>query len=110
MRLAAFLPLMLLPGIVGKFMSVIPFVVALVACSAAQFALGAVKVQFFAFDPLRVYVIIDMASIVWGLGFSTVLTLYVMPLLYRMFMGRRRGLRDRVRGLFMRGQAPARAS
>ena len=28
------------------------------------------------------------ASIVWGLGFSTVLTLIVIPLLYRIFMGR----------------------
>jgi len=28
------------------------------------------------------------ASIVWGLGFSTVLTLIVVPLLYRIFMGR----------------------
>lgn len=30
------------------------------------------------------------ASIVWGLGFSTVLTLFVMPLLYWMFMRRRK--------------------
>ena len=28
------------------------------------------------------------ASIVWGLGYSTVLTLIVIPLLYRIFMGR----------------------
>jgi multidrug efflux pump subunit AcrB len=29
------------------------------------------------------------ASIVWGLGFSTLLTLFVMPLIYWMFMRRR---------------------
>lgn len=125
--LAAFLPLMLLPGIVGKFMFVIPFVVALallislveafwmmpthvvalnlrldhgrrsqrwrnefnrrirlwygralaqvlrrarwslfvavalVAGAAGLFAVGVVKVQFFAFDPLRLfYVNVDM--------------------------------------------------
>ncbi len=29
-------------------------------------------------------------AIVWGLGFSTLLTLFVIPLLYRMFMGSRR--------------------
>nr|WP_249116063.1 efflux RND transporter permease subunit [Azoarcus sp. L1K30] len=29
------------------------------------------------------------ASIVWGLGFSTVLTLFAIPLIYRMSMGRR---------------------
>ena len=32
------------------------------------------------------------ASIVWGLGFSTVLTLFVMPLLYWMFMRRFSGV------------------
>ncbi len=32
------------------------------------------------------------ASIVWGLGFSTVLTLFVMPLLYWMFMRRYSGV------------------
>jgi multidrug efflux pump subunit AcrB len=32
------------------------------------------------------------SAIMWGLGFATVLTLFVIPLLYRMFMGRgRRG-------------------
>lgn len=31
------------------------------------------------------------SAIMWGLGFATVLTLFVVPLLYRMFMGRRRG-------------------
>jgi multidrug efflux pump subunit AcrB len=127
--LAAFLPLMLLPGIVGKFMFVIPFVVtlalaislveafwmmpthvaaiglrldrpsrvqawrnefnrklrlaygrslavvlrrarwsaavalALVAGAVALFLAGAVKVQFFAFDPIRLfYVNVDMPS------------------------------------------------
>ena len=35
------------------------------------------------------------ASIVWGLGFSTVLTLIVIPLLYRIFMGRGSGKRYR---------------
>jgi multidrug efflux pump subunit AcrB len=30
------------------------------------------------------------ASIVWGLGFSTLLTLFVVPLLYLMFMRRGR--------------------
>ncbi|MBC9073269.1 efflux RND transporter permease subunit [Thauera sp. CAU 1555] len=30
------------------------------------------------------------ASIVWGLGFSTVLTLFAIPLIYRLAMGRRR--------------------
>lgn len=29
------------------------------------------------------------ASIVWGLAFSTVLTLFVIPVLYRFFMHRR---------------------
>jgi multidrug efflux pump subunit AcrB len=29
------------------------------------------------------------ASIVWGLAFSTVLTLFVIPVLYRIFMRRR---------------------
>ncbi|MCP4041439.1 MAG: efflux RND transporter permease subunit [Gammaproteobacteria bacterium] len=28
-------------------------------------------------------------AIVWGLGFSTILTLFVIPLLYRLFMGRK---------------------
>jgi multidrug efflux pump subunit AcrB len=127
--LAAFLPLMLLPGIVGKFMFVIPFVVtlallislaeafwmlpthvtairlrldrrsraqhwrnefnrrirlwygktlaivlrqaraslavsvALVAGAAALFASGLVQVQFFAFDPMRIYYVnIDMPA------------------------------------------------
>ncbi|MBP6777453.1 MAG: efflux RND transporter permease subunit [Piscinibacter sp.] len=128
--LAAFLPLMLLPGIVGKFMFVIPFVVslalvislveafwilpvhihgmridlstrpsrlqlrreqatrklrlaygwalaevlrrpktaaavsaALLAGALALFAVGAVKVQFFAFDPIRLfYVNVDMPA------------------------------------------------
>ena len=32
------------------------------------------------------------ASIVWGLGFSTVLTLFVMPLIYWMFMRRFSGV------------------
>ena len=31
------------------------------------------------------------ASIVWGLGFSTVLTLFAVPLVYRMAMQRGRG-------------------
>lgn len=31
-------------------------------------------------------------AIIWGLGFSTVLTLFVIPLLYRLFMGRARRL------------------
>jgi multidrug efflux pump subunit AcrB len=35
------------------------------------------------------------ASIVWGLAFSTVLTLIVIPLLYRLFMGRRVQARKR---------------
>lgn len=127
--MAAFLPLMLLPGIVGKFMFVIPFVVTLalaislaeafwmmpthvvalklrldqpsklqawrnrfnrrlrllyghalawtlrraklsalvavllVAAAGGLFALGAVKVQFFAFDPLRLfYLNVDMPT------------------------------------------------
>lgn len=42
------------------------------------------------------------ASIVWGLTFSTVLTLYIVPLLYLLFMGRRRRIRDRLRGLLPR--------
>ncbi|HUG24167.1 efflux RND transporter permease subunit [Piscinibacter sp.] len=42
------------------------------------------------------------ASIVWGLAFSTVLTLYVVPLLYLLFMGRKRRLRDRVRERWLR--------
>jgi multidrug efflux pump subunit AcrB len=29
------------------------------------------------------------SAIMWGLGFATILTLFVIPLLYRMFMGRR---------------------
>jgi multidrug efflux pump subunit AcrB len=33
------------------------------------------------------------ASIVWGLGFSTVLTLFAIPLIYRLAMGRKRGRR-----------------
>jgi multidrug efflux pump subunit AcrB len=45
------------------------------------------------------------ASIVWGLAFSTVLTLYVVPLLYLLFMGRKRRIRDRLRSLL-----PARAA
>ncbi|MDH5540231.1 MAG: efflux RND transporter permease subunit, partial [Rhizobacter sp.] len=47
------------------------------------------------------------ASIVWGLAFSTLLTLFVVPLLYLMFMrrrdahrGGRRGLLARLRGAF----------
>ncbi len=127
--MAAFLPLMLLPGIVGKFMFIIPFVVALalaislieafwimpvhvsawklkvdagsrmqiwrerfnrrlrlrygqalayvlrrpkrfsalavaiVVGAVAMLAIGAVRVQFFAFDPLRViYVNVDMPA------------------------------------------------
>jgi len=35
------------------------------------------------------------ASIVWGLAFSTVLTLIVIPLLYRLFMGRARRRAER---------------
>jgi multidrug efflux pump subunit AcrB len=34
-------------------------------------------------------------AIVWGLGFSTLLTLFVIPLLYRFFMGRSRLVRER---------------
>ncbi len=127
--MAAFLPLMLLPGIVGKFMFVIPFVVtlsllislaeafwmmpthvvalnlrldqpsrlqawrnrfnrrlrllyghalawtlrraklsalvavALVLAAGALFGLGAVKVQFFAFDPIRLFFVnVDMPT------------------------------------------------
>ncbi|MFZ5556251.1 MAG: efflux RND transporter permease subunit [Pseudomonadota bacterium] len=126
--ISAFLPLMLLPGIVGKFMFVIPFVVTvallfslteafwmmpthasamrfrsarerghdrrwrfnhwirvkyalalmyvmrrprrfaaagflLVGCAAAAVALGWIRVQFFAFDPLRIfYVNVDMPA------------------------------------------------
>ena len=123
--MAAFLPLMLLPGIVGKFMFVIPFIVtlalaislieaywilpvhvvsaggrpsaddwrarfnhrlrvkyarALIAvlrwprvslsvagllflCAAAAVATGVVRVQFFAFDPMRIfYVNVDMPA------------------------------------------------
>jgi multidrug efflux pump subunit AcrB len=36
------------------------------------------------------------AAIVWGLAFSTVLTLYVVPLLYLIFMRRRGASRQRV--------------
>lgn len=36
------------------------------------------------------------ASIVWGLGFSSVLTLFAIPLIYRMTMGRRRSDADQV--------------
>jgi multidrug efflux pump subunit AcrB len=43
------------------------------------------------------------ASIVWGLTFSTVLTLYIVPLLYLLFMGRKRRIRDRLRGLLPTG-------
>jgi multidrug efflux pump subunit AcrB len=123
--MAAFLPLMLLPGIVGKFMFVIPFIVTLAlaislieaywilpvhvvsvggrpaaddwrarfnhllrvkyaraliaimrrprvslaaagvlfACAVAAVASGVVRVQFFAFDPMRIfYVNIDMPA------------------------------------------------
>jgi multidrug efflux pump subunit AcrB len=35
------------------------------------------------------------SSIVWGLAFSTLLTLFVIPLLYRNFMGRSRSIRGR---------------
>jgi multidrug efflux pump subunit AcrB len=45
------------------------------------------------------------ASIVWGLTFSTALTLYVVPLLYLIFMGRKRRIRDRLRGLLPLGRA-----
>ncbi|CAG1019904.1 partial Multidrug resistance protein MdtC, partial [Burkholderiaceae bacterium] len=45
------------------------------------------------------------ASIVWGLTFSTVLTLYVVPLLYLVFMGRKRRIRDRLRGLWPRSRS-----
>jgi multidrug efflux pump subunit AcrB len=34
------------------------------------------------------------SSIVWGLGFATILTLFVIPLLYRLFMRRSRLLRE----------------
>jgi multidrug efflux pump subunit AcrB len=43
------------------------------------------------------------ASIVWGLTFSTVLTLYVVPLMYLLFMGRKRRLRDRLRRFWPKG-------
>ena len=33
------------------------------------------------------------ASIVWGLGFSTLLTLFAIPLIYRLSMGRKKGTR-----------------
>ena len=47
------------------------------------------------------------ASIVWGLAFSTVLTLYVVPLLYLAFMReRKRRWRDRLM-FWRRRQAPA---
>jgi len=42
------------------------------------------------------------ASIVWGLTFSTLLTLFVVPLLYLIFMGQRRRIRDRLRGMIAR--------
>jgi multidrug efflux pump subunit AcrB len=37
-------------------------------------------------------------AIVWGLAFSTVLTLVVVPLLYRIFMGRHAGRRRAAAG------------
>ena len=36
------------------------------------------------------------ASIVWGIGFSTLLTLFVMPVLYWALMPRRRGAKNGV--------------
>lgn len=45
------------------------------------------------------------ASIVWGLSFSTVLTMYIVPLLYLVFMGRKRRIRDRLRGLWPRSRS-----
>jgi len=52
------------------------------------------------------------ASIVWGLAFSTVLTLYVVPLLYLLFMRPRRSWRARARGWWQRrrlgGEPPGR--
>jgi len=39
------------------------------------------------------------ASIVWGLGFSTLLTLFAIPLIYRLVMGGGRGIEARPRGV-----------
>jgi multidrug efflux pump subunit AcrB len=47
------------------------------------------------------------ASIVWGLAFSTVLTLFVVPLMYLIFMGRKRRIRDRITDLVRRRPKPA---
>jgi multidrug efflux pump subunit AcrB len=47
------------------------------------------------------------ASIVWGLAFSTVLTLYVVPLLYLLSMRERPKLRHRLAGWFARRRGAA---
>jgi multidrug efflux pump subunit AcrB len=47
------------------------------------------------------------ASIVWGLAFSTVLTLYVVPLLYLLSMRERPKLRHRLAGWFARRRRAA---